>query len=342
MLTLRPNYRHPMEILVTGPDGVLGSNLVRELLKRNYSVSVLLEPGKDPITLKDLPIKRFFGNILDKEAIESAFINKAIVFHCAASTSMFPARNEIVNKVNIEGTQNVIDACLKHSIERVIYVGTANSFGYGSTHDNPGKEGNPYVSHKYGLDYMDSKYNAQELILKAVKEQNLPALIVNPTFMIGPFDSRPSSGAMILGIYNQKVPGYTAGGKNYVAVKDVATAMANAITMGRIGECYIVGNVNMGYKEAFETIAKTIGVKAPTRKLSTTMVTTYGALNSFFAKLFGYYPAVTKELAIISTENHFYSPEKARNELQMPVTPIEQAIQECYEWFDQNGYLKKK
>ena len=81
-----------MEILVTGPDGVLGSNLVRELLKRNYSVSVLLEPGKDPITLKDLPINRFYGNILDKNALESAFVNKEIVFHCAASTSMLPAR----------------------------------------------------------------------------------------------------------------------------------------------------------------------------------------------------------------------------------------------------------
>jgi dihydroflavonol-4-reductase len=331
-----------MEILVTGPDGVLGSNLVRELLKRNYFVSVLLEPGKDPITLKDLPINRFYGNILDKNALESAFVNKEIVFHCAASTSMFPARSEIVNKVNIEGTQNVVDLSLKHSIKKLIYVGTANSFGYGTSQENPGKEGNPYVSAKFGLDYMDSKYYAQQLILTAVREQNLPALVVNPTFMIGPYDSRPSSGAMVLGIYNRKVPGYTVGGKNYVAVKDVTIAMANAITLGKIGECYIVGNVNLGYKEAFEKIAKTVGVKAPQRKLSTSIVKTYGSLNSFFAKVFGYYPAVTKELAVISCENHFYSPEKARKELNMPTTPIEVAIKECFDWFEQNGYLTKK
>ena len=331
-----------MEVLVTGPDGVLGSNLVRELLSRDYKVSVLLEPGKDPITLKGLPIQSFYGNILDKEALDKAFAGKEVVLHCAASTSMFPARSEIVNRVNIEGTQNIIDAVLKHKVSRMIYVGTANSFGNGTTLDNLGKEGNPYNSAKFGVDYMDSKHKAQNIVLNAVKEQGLPAIIVNPTFMIGPYDSRPSSGAMILALHKGKVPGYTSGGKNFVAVKDVAFAMANAITMGRVGECYILGNANLSYKQAFEIIANTIHVKAPTRKLTTFIVKSYGALNSFFAKLFNYYPGVTKELSVISCENHFYSVEKARNELQLPQTPIETAIAECFQWFVENGYVKIK
>lgn len=331
-----------MEILVTGPDGVLGSNLVRELLNRNYKVSVLLEPGKDPITLKDLPITRFYGNILDTNAVDAALEGKDIVFHCAASTSVFPARNEIVNKVNIDGTANIISACQKFDVKRLIYVGTANSFGSGATKESLGKEGNPYTSVKYGLDYMDSKYKAQELVLEYVRKEGLPAIIVNPTFMIGPFDSRPSSGAMVLAIYKGKVPGFTEGGKNYVAVKDVAIAMANAIELGRIGECYILGNHNLTYKEAFDLIAQTIGAKAPTRRLSSTMVQTYGTANSFFAKTFGYYPAVTRELAKISTERHYYSVEKARNELKLPETPLEIAIEECYNWFRENGYLKNK
>lgn len=333
-----------MEILVTGPDGVLGSNLVRELIKREYKVSVLLEPVKEntslPKTLEGLPIHIYYGNILDPVALDKAFVNKQIVFHCAASTKMFPAQNDIVNTVNIGGTQNIIDACLKHNVERMIYVGTANSFGYG-TSENPGNEEKPYLSSKYKIDYMNSKQQAQEIILKAVKERKLPALVVNPTFMIGPFDSRPSSGEMILAIHNNKVPGYSRGGKNYVAVKDVATAMANAITMGRIGECYIVGNKNLGYKEAFELIASSIGSKAPTRKFSDNTVKIYGRLNSTFAKVFKYYPKVTKELAIVSCDSHFYSSEKARKELLLPETPIEDAIKECYDWFRENGYLKK-
>jgi len=331
-----------MEVLVTGPDGVLGSNLVRELLSRDYKVSVLLEPGKEPITLKGLPIQLFYGNILDKEAVDNAIKEKDVVMHCAASTGMFPARSLIVNRVNIEGTQNIIDAVLKHKLKRMIYVGTANSFGNGTSIDDLGNEGKPYTSDKYGVDYMDSKYKAQNIVLNAVKKDGLPAIVVNPTYMIGPYDSRPSSGAMVLAIHKETVPGYSAGGKNFVAVKDVAFAMANAIEMGRIGECYILGNANLSYKQAFELIAKTIQVKPPTRKLSTYIVTTYGSFNSFFAKLFHYYPAVTKELSVISCENHFYSVDKARKELQLPQTPLETAVTECFQWFVENGYNTKK
>lgn len=331
-----------MKILVTGPDGVLGSNLVRELLNRNYNVSVLLLEGTQSPTLDGLDITKFYGNILNTADLDKSFEGMDVVIHCAASTSVYPARDPFVNKVNIEGSQNIIDASLKHNIKRLVYVGTANSFGFGSTLDNPGKEGNPYISIKYGLDYMDSKRKAQELVLESVEKQKLPALIVNPTFMIGPYDSKPSSGAMILAVYNGKVPGYTYGGKNYVAVKDAAVAIANAVTMGRIGECYILGNENLSFKDAFEKIATTIGAKVPKRGLSNGIVKAYGSINSFLAKVFKFTPAVTKELAAISTENHFYSPEKARKELLLPATPIEVAIKECYDWFEENGYLNKK
>ncbi len=329
-----------MKILVTGPDGVLGSNLVRELLKRSYEVSVMLidEKGSYP-TLDGLNIKRFYGNILNPADLDTAFEGHDVVIHCAASTSVFPARQEIVNKVNIEGTNNVVDAALKHNIQRLVYVGTANSFGFG-TLENPGKEGNPYISIKYGLDYMDSKRYAQENVLEAVKDKNLPAIIVNPTFMIGPYDSKPSSGAMIVAINNGKVPGYTGGGKNYVAVKDAATAIANAVTMGRIGECYILGNVNLTFKEAFDLIADTIGAKAPKRKLSDFIVKSYGGINSFFAKIFKFTPSVTKELATISCEKHYYSPAKAREEIGLPQTPLKEAIKECYDWLVEHNYIE--
>lgn len=331
-----------MKVLVTGPDGVLGSNLVRELIQRKYDVSVLLLEGTKSPTLDGLPIERFYGNILNTEDLDKCFAGQEIVIHCAAATNVYPARNEFVNKVNIEGSKNIIDATLKHSIQRLIYVGTANSFGYGETLENPGKEGNPYRSIKYGLDYMDSKRFAQEHILEAVETRKLPAVIVNPTFMIGPYDSKPSSGEMIIALHHGKVPGYTAGGKNYVAVKDAAFAIANAVTMGRIGECYILGNENLTYQDAFNKIAGAIGAKPPKMKLSSFMVKTYGTLNSFFARIFKYKPAVTKELAVISCDKHYYSPEKARKELQLPQTPIEIAVKECYDWFVENNYITKK
>jgi dihydroflavonol-4-reductase len=331
-----------MKILVTGPDGVLGSNVVRELLSRNYEVSVMLmdAAAKTP-TLDGLAIERFYGNILNPEDLDAAFKGQEVVIHCAASTSVYPARDAFVNKVNIEGSENVIDACIKHEIKRLIYVGTANSHGYGDAKE-PGKEGNPYTSIKYGLDYMDSKRKAQEIILDAVTTKGLPALVVNPTFMIGPYDSKPSSGAMIIAVHQGKVPGYTKGGKNFVAVKDAAVAISNAVTMGRIGESYILGNENLSFHEAFDMIAETIGAKKIKIGLPNFIVKGYGAATSFFAKLFKFTPAVTKELAIISCDTHYYSSEKARKEIGLPATPVKEAVAECYAWFKENGYLDKK
>ncbi len=329
-----------MRVLVTGPDGVLGSNLVRELVQRHYDVSVFLLKETKAQTLEGLPITRFYGNILNPFDLDIAFENQDIVIHCAAATHVFPARNEMVIRVNLEGTKNVIELSIKHKIQRLIYVGTANSFGFGESLNQLGQEYTPYKSSKYGLDYMDSKKRAQELILEAVEHKELPALVVNPTFMLGPYDSKPSSGYMILALHKGKVPGYTLGGKNYIAVKDVAVAIANSITMGKIGECYILGNENLSYQEAFTKISNAIGAKPPQRKLRSFMVIAYGRINSFFAKLFRYYPSVTKELAVISCDNHFYSAEKARKELKLPQTPIEVAAKECFEWFVKNGYIQ--
>lgn len=334
--------KNNMKVLVTGPDGVLGSNLVRELLKRNYEVSVLLLEGTKSPTLEGLPITSYYGNILNVDSLEVPFQDKDIVIHCAAATAVFPARNAFVNKVNLEGTRNVANAVLKNNVKKLIYIGTANSFSFGTTKDKAGVEDTPYKSLQYGLDYMDSKRYAQEMILEAVKSEGLPAVIVNPTFMIGPYDSKPSSGQMILALHNGKIPGYTSGGKNYVAVKDVAFAIANAIDKGRIGECYILGNENLTYQEAFTKLANAIGAKPPKLKMADPIVKAYGSINTTLAKIFKFEPAVTKELAIISCDHHYYNVEKARRELDLPQTPIEVAVKECFEWFKENGYLSKK
>ena len=218
-----------MKILVTGADGLLGSNLIRELISRQYEVSALVQEDRTYITLVGLPISIIKGDLVDAKSINNACSTIDVVIHCAANTSMFPPRQQAVKDVNISGTQNIIDACKVNKVKRLIYVGTANSFNSG-TIDQPGNETNAYTATKYGLDYMDSKYEAQRLVLKEAAKGTLDALVVNPTFMIGPYDSRPSSGEMILGIYFKKIPGYTLGGKNFVAVKDVAFAIANSIT----------------------------------------------------------------------------------------------------------------
>jgi len=329
-----------MNVLITGADGVLGNNLVRELISRNYDVSVLLLNQQQPaIGLKGLSIKRYYGNILDSRSVHDAVAGHDMVIHAAASTQVYPARDSIIHEVNVTGTSHIIDACLTHNIKRLIHVGSANSFAPGSK-ENPGNEQGKFEGYMYGLDYIDSKYIAQTLVLQATANKGLNALIVNPTFMIGPYDTKPSSGALILALFNKNIPIYTHGAKTYVAVKDAAVAIANALTLGKIGECYILGNNQLTYKEAFEIIAETIGVSAPKISLPSQLVKMYGSFNSWAGKQFGKTPAVTREMAMLSCEQHCYSGDKARQQLNMPHTDFGVAVKECFDWFKENRYTK--
>lgn len=328
-----------MKIFITGADGMLGSNLLRKLLQEEHQIVTFLQPDRDIRTIENLAIEKKYGDILNKEDLIKAMAGCDIAIHMAANTNIWPSRSEIVRKVNIEGTSNVIEAVLNNKLKRLIYIGTANSFGYGSK-ENPGKEENPYKSYGYGLDYMDSKYEAQLLVLKEVKERQLPAVIVNPTFMLGAYDTKPGSGAMILAVYNKKVPGYSPGGRNYVYVNDVATAIVNAINRGKIGECYILGNRNMNYKEAFTLMADVVGVKPPKIKFPAFIAKSYGAISSAIANTFGTTPVVSYNMAKIACDGHYYTAEKAVKELGLPQTPVEHAIKEAFDWFVENGYIK--
>jgi len=149
-----------MKVLVTGADGILGNNLVRELLNRDYKVSVLLLNDKvRAIGLEKLNITKIYGDILNFDLVCMAVKGHDIVIHAAASTQVYPARSKSIFDVNLKGTQNVIQACIQYDVERLIHVGTANSFAPGTVLF-PGNEESDYEGLKYGLDYMDSKYMA--------------------------------------------------------------------------------------------------------------------------------------------------------------------------------------
>ena len=327
-------------ILLTGADGFLGNNLTRELLKRGYYVRAFIQPGRNSDLLKDLDVDKHEGDLLNPTDLEHAIQSCDYLIHAAASTSLWPDRSEIVRKVNIDGTRNAIQAAIGSSIRKMIYVGTANSFGFGSKKE-PGTERNSYTAGKYHLDYTDSKYEAHQLVLEAVHKHNLPAVIVNPTFMFGPYDSKPGTGQMIQAIYKQKVPGYTRGGRNYVCVKDVAIGIANALDKGMVGESYILGNQNLSYKEAFELIATIIDKRPPGIAIPCWTSVIFGAIGSFGGKIFGKQPRVSYPMALMSCDEHYFSAEKARNLLDLPQTSIEVGIKDSYDWLKSNGYLNE-
>ncbi|MBL0049349.1 MAG: NAD-dependent epimerase/dehydratase family protein [Bacteroidetes bacterium] len=327
-----------MKVLLTGADGFLGSNITRELLLQGYEVRAFHTPNRQTITLENLPIERYEGDLLNTADIEKAVEGCDVIIHAAASTSVWPTRNPNSWKINVEGTQRIIDAAIKFKISRLIYVGTANSFGYG-TKESPGNETKPYLCSKYNLDYMDSKYSAQQLILNAVREKKLPAIVVNPCFMFGPYDSHPGPGAMIVSVCKNEIPGFTTGGRNYAYVKDVAQAVVNALKMGRIGECYILGNSNLSYHEIFDIISTRTHSKRIGLKIPSVFAKFYGLLNSAYGSISGHQPKVSYPLAQIACDCHYYDSSKAMRELHLKQSEIGDAVQESYDWMKDNGRL---
>ena len=327
------------KVFVTGADGMLGSSICRELIKQGYTVKALCLNQKTIASIKDLGIELVYGDILNKETLTMEMKGCHFVIHIAALTSVWPRRSEKMGKVNIRGTKNVMESARLHKMKRMIHIGSASSFGHGSR-QLPGDENRSFEGWKYGMDYIESKYLAQEMLMEQFKRTGFPVLIINPTFMIGPFDSAPSSGKMLLGLYNNTIPGYSGGGKNFVCSQDVAVAAVNALTKGRTGQCYIAGNQNLSFKDFFTTAASVMQKKFTLKPIPYVLILFAGAFSSAQSRIFGRPPKMSYGMARMANVEQYFTGEKAVKELNMPQTPIHTGIKQCMDWFNYNGYLK--
>jgi len=333
-------------VLVTGANGFLGRHLVAELLRRGYPVRALVRPGNvaSPALppLQAMPIEVCeldLAQVLRKAALADAIGGCGAIIHAAAVAQVNPARSRVVRDANIQGTEQALRLARQGGLARFVYVGTANVFGFG-TKARPGDETRPYAGGRYGLDYMDSKRAATDLVLAAVAREQLPAVLVHPTFMLGPGDARPTSGALLLALRASQLPGYPLGGKNYVHVHDVAVATVNALIQGRVGESYILGNENMSYREAFGLMAGVLGVAPPRWPVLPPLANFYGLLCDWRAALTGRPAQVNAAMAAVANDGHYFTPQKARTELALPQTPITQAVAEAFDWFLTHGYVQ--
>jgi dihydroflavonol-4-reductase len=324
-------------VFLSGAGGMLGNSILRELLRRNYFVTALYRPGERISDVQADNFKPVVGDLLEGEKIISLTSGCNFIIHAAASTTVWPRRHPLTIEVNLKGTQNLVKAAQQHKVKRFVHIGTANSFAPGSK-QNPGCEKNTYDGEKFGMDYMDSKYHAQQFLLKEFREKQFPFVSVNPTFMIGPYDFGPSSGKMILALYGNKIPGYSEGGKSFVCSKDVAVAAVNGLTMGKEGECYIAGGENLTYQEFFRKVSEVMNKPFRLKKIPGSLVLAYGFFNSVLSRITRKAPVLSYGMAKIGNIEQFYSSDKIRNELQMPATPIENGIKECLTWFKENNY----
>lgn len=327
-----------MKILITGADGMLGASVCREALSQGYSVRVMVLPNRNTTVLDGLPLEIMQGDLTQVSALEKAVEGCQAVINVAASTSIWPRRQKLIWDINYQGVKNLVNVSEKHKIERFIQVGTANSFGHGDP-SRPGDESHDFNGKAYNMDYVDSKYEAQKFLIQAYKTKGFPAIIINPTYMIGPYDSGPTSGRMILELYKGNLPGYSSGYKNFVYSKDVAVGIINALKLGSLGQCYIAGNENLSFEQFFRKACAVREIPFKLRRIPKGLIITVGFINSIGARLIRKSPKLGYHMAKQANMQQCYSPEKARREINLPSTPIEEAILDAVRWWEQNNYL---
>lgn len=320
-----------MKVLITGASGLLGNHITRLLLSGGHQVRAMIENEKANHGLDALPLEKIICDIRDPLQVHGCLRGMDVLIHAAADTSVWPSHSEKVYDINVRGTENLIDEAILSNIKRFVYVSSACAFGWGSM-QSPGTENTGYRRFNYRIQYYDTKLQAQQAILKAVRERNLPAIIVNPTFMVGPFDYKMNAARLVHSIINRKFPGYPPGGRNFVHAKDVAGAIYNAMESGNIGECYILGNQNLSYRDFFKTVAEASGQKVPMLPIPAILVCLTGLIQSFIATLSGIPPKLGFNMARGACQNAFYSSEKAIEQLHLSRTPISLAVQETIEW----------
>ena len=174
-------------VLVTGANGFLGRHLVAELRRRSLPVRALLRPGTPaPFDAADAGISYHFADITRPDQLAGSATGCTAIIHAAALASVNPARDPAVWAANVTGTEAVLREARRAAVGRLVYVGTANVFGFG-TKRHPGDETRPYAGRRYGLDYMDSKHAATDRVLAAVQREQDPPKAPGSTGFANPF-----------------------------------------------------------------------------------------------------------------------------------------------------------
>ena len=324
--------------LVTGSNGSIGNVLVRELLNRGRNVKALIRSNSDITSLKGLDIEKISGDILDVDSLNKAFSGVDTVYHLAGVISIMPGNKKFIRKVNFEGTRNVIVACKRNGVGKLVYTSSIHALTEppeGTTID----EKMPFDPENNRGEYDRSKALASLAVIQASKD-GLPSIIACPTGVLGPYDFGLSPiGQTFVDFYNRKMKIVIGGAYDFVDVRDVATGLIKAAQKGRDGQTYILSGERVSMDEMFSMLAEITGVQAPKIKIPLWLARIAGYFTPLYYKVAKKAPRFTSYSISTLASNSFISHQKATRELSYDPRPIREAIDDTCNWFNEAKIL---
>ncbi|MEG0925152.1 NAD-dependent epimerase/dehydratase family protein [Chryseobacterium sp.] len=314
-------------VFVTGATGLLGTNVIIKLLKDGYTVIALVRKKSNYVGKENENLKLVEA---DLSSDLSMFLRKAdCVIHIAAETRQDLLSYDAYRKVNYEITASLMIQAQACGVRKLIFISSANTLGYGDEK----QLGNEEKQQKYPFTkilYAQSKLEAENFLLENSK--NMDVIILNPTFMIGAYDTKPSSGKLIFWAWKKKVVLYPKGGKNFVHVEDVANGVVAAIDKGNHGERYLLAGENLSYRDFFKKINRITDQNPVMLPIPNKVLNVLGRIGDCLRML--------KIKTGISTSNmkalqicNYYSSQKSVEKLGIQYRAIDNAIEDAIHYF---------
>lgn len=310
-------------VLVTGAAGLLGSEVVKQLLDEGYHVTAIYHFTPLNLSHPNLAVKQC--DILDVASLEDVMKDITHVYHCAALVSFEPKEKYHLFKINIEGTENIVNACIFANVKKLIHVSSVSALGRIRNGETL-TEDVQWTEETSNSIYAKSKYLGELEVWRGIGE-GLQAAIVNPSIILGGNNWDDGSSALFKSAYNE-FKWYTEGISGFVDVRDVAHAMLLLMNSEISGQRFILSAENLSYKKIFTLMANGFNKKPPPRKVTPLMAEIVWRLEAIKGMITGKKRLLTKETARTAQATVYYDHSKILKALpQFHFTPIADTIE---------------
>lgn len=335
----RATRRRSVVKAITGASGRIGGVLAQALAERDGNHSVRATYRERRGWAAKLDIEWVKGDILDRESLRAAFAGADVVYHLAALVSIDNDRAGETWTTNVAGTHNVIEAALECGVRRLIHFSSIHAYDQAPLNEILDETRAP-ASGAHHDAYNRSKAAGEQEVRRGV-ELGLDAVILNPTGVIGPFDSQPSHmGQFFFNLHRRRIPALVAGGFDWVDVRDAVAAALAAENRGRSGENYILAGGWHSTYELGQLSQQVTGVPAPGLVLPMSLARLWAPFQVALDRRRGRRPLFTPAaLHALGGGNRRISSAKARAELGFSPRPVAESVRDAYRWFEEQGLL---
>ncbi len=321
--------------LITGATGLVGNNVVRQLLDDGRSVRVLVRKGCDRRPLEGLDVEIHLGDVRDAASVERCCAGVSAIVHCAGYVQIGRRHLDIHRAINVDGTRNVAQAARGRGV-RLVHVSSCDTIdvqgGAGPADENsPRRDGLP-------VPYVISKCEAEFEIRRQI-ELGLDAVIVNPGFMLGPWDWKPSSGRMLLEVARGHGLLAPRGGFSVCDVRDVARGIIAALNPRVSKRQYLLAGETMSYLDAWRLFAEVSGARRPVCRAGPLMLKIAGWGGDAWSHLSGNEPDVNSGALALARLPKNYSSIRAQTDLDYQIRPFRESVEAAWTWFKSHGFV---